>query len=97
MSNLQRLLDLYKEDERTQSIIKVLDQEAPSRILVENMVGAMDAFVLLGTYQERSQYSHFFIASDKEEAAYFQNTLDQLQDVKPVLFFPDSFKRPMTF
>jgi len=97
VSNLQRLLDLYREDERTQSIIKVLDKEAPSRILLENTVGAMDGFVLIGTYQERSQNNHFFIASDKEEAAYFQNTLDQLQDVKPVLFFPDSFKRPMSF
>ena len=80
MSNLQRLLDLYREDERTQSIIRVIDQEAPARVLLENTVGAMDGFVLLGTYQERSQYNHFFIASDKEEAAYFQNTLDQLQD-----------------
>jgi len=97
VSNLQRLLDMYREDERTQSIINVLDQEAPSRILLENMVGAMDGFVLIGTYQERSHHNHFFIASDKEEAAYFQNTLDQLQDVKPVLFFLDSFKRPMSF
>ena len=97
MSNLQRLLDLYKEDKRTQRIVEALDKEAPSRILLEKTVGAQDGFVLLGTYLQRSQYNHFFIASDKEEAAYFQNTLDQLQDLKPVLFFPDSFKRPMSF
>lgn len=60
------------------------------------MAGALESFVLSGTYlaQPRPQ---LFIASDKEEAAYIQNNLAGLFDKKPIWFFPDSFKRPMYF
>ena len=94
--NLERLLELYREDERTQRIVQALVSEEPARLQLQGITGAQDAFVLAGTYLSAPR-NHLFIANDKDEAAYLQNDLAQLLDKKPIRFFPDSFKRPMHF
>lgn len=64
--------------------------------MIDGMIGAQDCFVLAAVFG-KSDYSQVFIANDKEEAAYFQNTLDLVIDKPKVHFFPDSFKRPMAY
>ncbi|MFN7120211.1 MAG: CarD family transcriptional regulator, partial [Saprospiraceae bacterium] len=96
MSNLQRVLELYRNDKRTQQINTDLSAETPSRLKVTGTVGAQESFVLAGTYLAQPR-SYLFIANDKEEAAYLQNDLAAILEKKPVWFFPDSFKRPMYF
>ncbi|MCB9293190.1 MAG: transcription-repair coupling factor [Lewinellaceae bacterium] len=95
-SNLEQLLQLYREEERTQRIVQALQAETPARLKLTGMVGAQESFVLSGTYLAAPQ-SHLLIANDKEEAAYIQNNLANLLEKKTVRFFPDSFKRPMHF
>ncbi len=96
MSNLQRVLERYRNDKRTQQINAALSGESPTRLKVTGTVGAQEAFVLAGTHLAQPR-SYLFIANDKEEAAYLQNDLAAILDKKPVWFFPDSFKRPMYF
>jgi transcription-repair coupling factor (superfamily II helicase) len=96
MSNLQRVLDLYQQDRRTQQMNTALDSHPPARLQVTGTVGAQEAFVLAGTYLAQPR-SHLFIVNDKEEAAYLQNDLAGLLGKKAVWFFPDSFKRPIYF
>ena len=96
MKNLERLLELYREDEKTQQIIKAIQGTTPARIQLEGMAGAQESFVLAGTYLNNPR-CHLVIANDKEEAAYFQNNLSNLFEKKAIRFFPDSFKRPMQF
>ena len=96
MSNLSKLLEIYRDDSRIQEIVDVLKSETPARIQVSGLVGAQDSFVLSGTYLAHPQ-TYLVIATDKEEAAYLQNNLASLFDKKPVYFFPDSFKRPQFF
>ena len=84
------------EDDRTQSMLKAIKSEIPSRIQVTGFVGAQDAFVL-SAIQGQVESGHVFIANDKEEAAYFQNTVDGLLGNNKSRFFPDSFKRPMVY
>ncbi len=60
------------------------------------MIGAQECFALMGTYLSNAS-NHIFIGLDKEDAAYTQNTLDNLNKELNVSFFPDSFKRPMHF
>jgi len=96
VSNLDRLLSLYREDERTQQLQMALDQDTPARVRLLGMMGAQECFVLTGSYHNAPRH-HLFIAIDKEEAAYIQNTLAGLFGKKPVRFFPDSFKRPRNF
>ncbi len=96
MENKERLLELYREDARTQQIVKALRSESPTRLQLDGLVGAQDSFVLTGAYLQSPQH-HLFVAIDKEEAAYFQNNLTSLFEKKTIHFFPDSFKRPMYF
>jgi len=96
VDNLERLLEKYTSSEQTKLILTGLNQEKPSRLLLSGMIGAQDNFVLTSLFKSLTK-SHIYIASDKEEAAYFQNTLDQLVETQTVLFFPDSFKRPSYF
>lgn len=69
--------------------------ESP-RIQLSGMAGSQECFVLSGLYRAQP-CSHLFIAADKEDAAYVQNTLASILEKKPVHFFPDSFKRPTRF
>ncbi len=96
MENLQRLLDLYRADPRTQQIAAALAADTPARLQLLGLIGAQECFVLTGTYLTQAR-SQLLIAKDKEEAAYLQNNLANLFGKKPVLFFPDSFKRPLYF
>jgi len=96
LDNLKELLDRYERSEQSQAILTGLGSEKPSRILLSGMIGAQDCFVLSAIFN-KSSHSHLYIASDKEEAAYVQNTLDNIAETQQVLFFPDSFKRAGTF
>lgn len=95
-NNLDRLQELYRNDNRTQRINKALGGEKPCRLQLNGLVGAQTAFLLTAVYQNDPR-NHLLIANDKEEAAYLQNSLDNLLQGKAVRFFPDSFKRPMYF
>jgi len=96
LGNLETLLDRYKSCEQLSDIIDGLKSKEPSRLLLTGMVGAQECFVLSALFH-KTDYSHVFIASDKEEAAYIHNTLDNLTENQSVLFFPDSFRRPAMF
>lgn len=97
MENLTRLLGRYAEDKRVDKIVsEIRDKGNLCRVGIQKMVGAQEAFTLLGTY-DKGISNHVFIALDKEEAAYMQNTLDNLSPDKTISLLPDSFKRPLHF
>jgi len=96
VENLSRLLTLYQEDQRAKDIVEKISASTPTRLLLSHMVGAQECFVLSGIKAQSNQ-NHIFIANDKEEAAYIQNTLDNIVPDKSVLFFPDSFRRPNVY
>ncbi|MBK9013309.1 MAG: hypothetical protein IPM82_04120 [Saprospiraceae bacterium] len=97
MSNLDRILALYRDDQRTQKLVAALrSKSTPTAVQLNGLAGAMEAFALAGAYLADPR-PQLFIAIDKEEAAYLQNDLSGLLEKKPVRFFPDSFKRPMYF
>ena len=96
MDNLQQLLDGYRDDERTKQIVLALSGTSPARLQLTGMVGAQVSFVLAGMYLARPAH-YLLIANGKEEAAYIQNNLANLFSSKNILFFPDSFKRPMYY
>ena len=96
MSNIQELIQVYKKDRRTHDIHKLTSGDILARIWLSGLSGALDCFVLLGLYASQKG-SHIYLASDKEEAAYIQNTLQSLVENKSIHFFPDSFKRPMQY
>ncbi len=96
VSNLLRLLERYRDDGRTKQITDALQAKTPARLQLTGTVGAQASFVFTGTYLAH-QHNMLLIASDKEQAAYLQNNINGFFERKPVLFFPDSFKKPLHF
>lgn len=95
-NNLERVVELYRNDERTGRLLKALKTSSPCRLQLLGMRGAQVSFVLAGAYLAEPR-THLLVANDKEEAAYWQNNLASLFERKPIHFFPDSFKRPQYF
>jgi transcription-repair coupling factor (superfamily II helicase) len=97
VDNLQRLIEAYGGDTRLREMSDfIANSEQASRIVATGLVGAQECFALLGLQQLGIQ-NHVFIALDKEDAAYLQNALDNLNTERPISLFPDSFKRPLQY
>ena len=95
--NLQTLLDRYLEDTRLKQLAAdIAVPGAPKRILLNNVKGSAIAFIVAALRQhlrgKTQGLNHVFVLTDKEEAAYFQNDLEQITRALDVFFFPDSFK-----
>jgi len=65
------------------------------------LVGSGPALVLAGLFDQPGKQQHLVVLSDKEQAAYFYNDLENLfgesqadYNKKKILFYPTSYKRP---
>lgn len=96
MENLIRVLGTFQKDSRIQQIKEGLQKPQPVCFHLGGMIGAQDSFVLAALYKNNPQ-THLVICSDKEQAAYTQNNIDNLLEEKAVHFFPDSFRRPTIY
>jgi len=94
--DIKDLLDLYKTDPRTQQIYDTINHKDAQQLYLMGLVGAIDSILCAATYLKRPK-NHIYVLANKEEAAYFQNSLKNLLDKKDILFFPDSFKKPGLF
>ena len=63
MENLARLLELYRDDKRTQSILALLQNATPSRLQIAGLRGAQESFVLSGLYLAKP--GNFLIIADE--------------------------------
>ena len=75
----------------------VLNESKPevntSKIHLKGLVGSSLSFVLADAFKE-SDRPFLLVFTDKEEAAYYLNDLEQLLGDKNVLFYPGSYRRP---
>lgn len=92
--NLDDILQRLAEDERTKKIAGKINENSAEHFYLKGLVGSSAAFVASAVYKCTNNRHHIFILNDKEQAAYFQNDLQNLTEKKEVLFFPDSFKKP---
>ncbi len=95
-ANFQGLIQSFGNNGKVQSLLSSLSSSKANNFLVEGSKGSHDSLLISHLFAN-IEHSHVIIAQDKEEAAYYQNTLDQLVESQTVLFFPDSFKRPGFF
>ncbi|MCP4460483.1 MAG: transcription-repair coupling factor, partial [Cytophagales bacterium] len=67
-----------------------------SNLKVKNLAGSFDA--VLAAFLAQSHDSHcLYIMYDKEEAAYYQNDLQNFVNDETVLLFPTSYKKPYQY
>ncbi|WP_394352502.1 transcription-repair coupling factor [Flavobacterium silvaticum] len=64
-----------------------------AKIQANGLVASSLSFVLRSLFK-KTEKPFLFIATEKEEAAYFLNDLEQLIGEEDVLFFPGSYRRP---
>ncbi len=90
------LLARYREDSLLRTLAERLATAPPVLIHLKGLVGSLDAVVAASLVGLRP-LSYLFVLHDREEAAYFQNDLQQLLPQREVLFFPTSYRRPYQF
>jgi len=91
--NLQAVQDAYNLHPKVQHIAEKLKPQTQTTLHLQGLVGSSHAFIAAGVFKQLNKPA-IFIFNDKEEAAYFQNDLQNLIEKKEILFFPDSFKKP---
>jgi transcription-repair coupling factor (superfamily II helicase) len=91
-------LTLYREDGFVQTIIEQIKRpnEHP-HIQIKGLVGSLDAVISSAIFLQNPKQTHLFVLSDREEAAYFINDLQNLVGEEHVLSFPMSYKRAYVY
>src|ERR1700712_2580072 len=92
--NLDVLLNTYLNDPR---ILKIADRivlSQPKKIRLKGLQASAPSFIISAVLNLpiTSQLNHLIILRDAEEAAYFQNTLENITNALNVFYFPSSFK-----
>ena len=87
-------LTLYRED----GFIKTIAEQIKSpneypNVQIKGVLGSLDAVIASAVHLINPQQTHIFVLSDREEAAYFINDLQNLVGEEFVLGFPMSYKR----
>ncbi len=89
---------IYKNDAHIDTIVKALRDGG--HLLCSNLTASSKAFVVDETFRQMGG-QHIIVCSNKEDAAYFYNDLENLlgergmdYSKKQVLFYPTSYKRP---
>lgn len=94
------VLDLYRDKDVIAEIAVLCTSKEEGRLSLRGLAGSSASLVAASVFA-KSQPLMLIILSEKEEAAYFFNDIENLlneQDVpfheKKVLFFPTSYRRP---
>jgi transcription-repair coupling factor (superfamily II helicase) len=88
-------LTIYRADGFVKTVaagIKAPDQKS---IRIKGLSGSLDAILLAASFKLHPQ-DYLVVLQEREEAAYFQNDLQNLLE-REVLLFPMSYKRPYEF
>ncbi len=88
----EELLGLFGKKPHVQFVESLLSEPAIHRIHLRGFAGSAGA-LFAATVAGKSTQTHIFILNDKEEAAYFQNNLDNVLGENASLLFPASYKK----
>ena len=91
----QELLQQYTDSPRVADIAERC-ASGNVRLQLRGLAGALESFLIAATYRKAGGHT-LVVATDKEEAAYIQNTVSALLPKKQVRLLPDSFRRPLYF
>ena len=95
MASVRDILELYKNDDRTNKLVRLLYQSEVRKVALTGVAGSQAEFLISGVAASHDG-NHVYIARDKEHAAYVLNNIQHIGAVK-AHFLPDSFKRPDFF
>ena len=88
----QTIVSLYEQSSNIKQIVTTLQQEN-QKLQLQHLAGSSLSFVISSSFKKVDK-PYLLVFSDKEEAAYHLNDLEQLLGDKNVLFYPGSYRRP---
>lgn len=89
---VEQIIQLYQAEPKNIELAGAL-KDNNSRVQLRNVTGSAGSFIAAAVFNTLSK-PQLIILSDKEEAAYFLNDLENLLGQDNVLFFPASYRRP---
>ncbi|MBC7891848.1 MAG: transcription-repair coupling factor, partial [Sphingobacteriaceae bacterium] len=95
---VREFLTLYREDAFVKTIGERLCSRLPTdkHLQLRGLSGSLDAVLTAALFQNQPA-TQVLVLSDKEEAAYFLNDLQNLLGEEHVLLFPMSYKKPYQY
>lgn len=88
-------LDLYRADGLVKTVVAGIAAPNHQHIRIKGLSGSLDAVLAASAFTLHPQ-DYLIVLQDKEEAAYFQNDLQNLLG-REILLFPMSYKRLYEF
>jgi transcription-repair coupling factor (superfamily II helicase) len=88
-------LKMYCADGLIKTVAAGIHTPKQSSVKIKGLSGSLDAVLIASTFKLHPQ-NYVIVLQDKEEAAYFQNDLQNLLE-RNILLFPMSYKRPYEF
>lgn len=97
--NADVLMSMYRNDSRIFQIADRVTLSAPQKIHLSGLQGSASQFILAAVHAHAAtaQTNHLVILRDAEEAAYFQNTLENITNALDIFYFPSSFKNKKNY
>ncbi|PCJ89587.1 MAG: transcription-repair coupling factor [Flavobacteriales bacterium] len=90
---LDDLKNCYLNDPRSEQISSDLTHFEQARVHLKGLCGSAESFLATAVCSQCNSLQ-LFILSEKEEAAYFYNDLQNIAGKEKVLFFPASYRHP---
>lgn len=90
---ITELLRKYQESPNVRFLAKSISVPGKNKILLDGITGSAHA-IIATALQGIQPHPAIYIAGDKEEAAYFQNDLENLIGENKVVLFPASYNKP---
>jgi len=101
--NLHTLLQQYQNNERVLQLTHRLSfastDQSSEKVFLKNLQGSSAEFIVTSVFAHPNTQglNHLVVLNDAEEAAYFQNTLENLTSALDLFYFPSSFKNKKNF
>lgn len=91
----QDFLNIYCADGLIKTVAAGIHTPKNSNLRIKGLSGSFDAVIAASSFKLHA-HDYIVVLQDREEAAYFQNDLQNLLG-KEILLFPMSYKRPYEF
>ncbi len=97
--NLDVLMNFYKNDPRCFQIANRITLSKQQHLLLSGLCGSAFEFLFAAVHNQAilSQTNHLLIVGDAEEAAYVQNTIENITHALDIFYFPSSFKNKKNY
>src|SRR6476469_883967 len=101
--NLHTLLQQYQNEKRVIQLTHRLSfaptENSSEKVFLKNLQGSSAEFIVASVFAHPNTQglNHLVVLNDAEEAAYFQNTLENLTSALDLFYFPSSFKNRKNF